>query len=184
MIRFTQTELRHIFISILVLAFAVSGLNPYRLAAFSLPLALGFIAHELAHKFAAARYGYFAVYRMWAMGLLLALLVGLASRGRVLIAAPGAVVILTAYFTRRESGLIGLVGPLTNLAVAACFFPLRYFGGFISDIGNFGIFINLWLAFFNLLPVPPLDGYRTASWNKKIWLITFLPIMATIVLFV
>ncbi|MCD6434530.1 MAG: site-2 protease family protein, partial [Candidatus Diapherotrites archaeon] len=35
-----------------------------------------------------------------------------------------------------------------------------------------GAYINFFLAFFNLLPVPPLDGSKVIVWNKFVWLIT------------
>jgi Zn-dependent protease len=187
MVRFTQTELRHISISVLVLAVAVSGLGPWRwlgteevarrLAAISIPLAVGFIAHELSHKLVAMRYGYWAVYRMWSFGLLLALLIGIGSNGEMLFAAPGAVVILAPWYTRRESGLIGLAGPLTNIALACCFLPLSYMGGMLAQIGRFGAFINLWLAFFNMLPVPPLDGSKVFFWNPSVWIAIEAPLL-------
>ncbi len=170
MVRFTGIELRHIFISVLILAIAVSGFDFHQLVVISLPLAIGFVAHELAHKFTAIRYGYWAVYRMWTFGLLLALVVGLASRGRLLFAAPGAVVILSPYFTSREAGLIGLAGPITNIALAGCFYLVSYLPGMIGLIGFWGALINLWLAFFNMLPIPPLDGSKVFFWNPRIWI--------------
>jgi len=187
MVRFTETELRHISISVLALTAAVSGIGffplesvGYRLAAISIPLTLGFVAHELAHKYVASRYGYFAVYRMWTLGLAFALLIGLASGGRLLFAAPGAVVIMSPYFTRRQSGLIGLAGPVTNIAIAGCFFPLSYLPGVVGMIGFLGAQINLWLAFFNLLPLPPLDGEKIFSWNPAIWVAIEAPLFVLI----
>jgi Zn-dependent protease len=168
MVRFVRRELRDIAISVLILAVAVSNFDYVRLAVISLPLALGFILHELSHKFIAIRYGYWAAYRMWIPGLALALVVGLASGGRFLFAAPGAVVIMSSYFTSRESGLIGLAGPTMNLGLAGCFYAASYLPGIIGAIGYYGAFINLWLAFFNLLPVSPLDGSKVWQWNSKI----------------
>ncbi|MBA7501502.1 hypothetical protein ES706_00072 [subsurface metagenome] len=188
MVHFIETELRHILISVLVLAVAVSGIGflsledtGYRFAVISIPLALGFITHELTHKYVANRYGYFAVYRMWPLGLVFALLIGLASGGRFIFAAPGAVVILSSYFTRRQSGLIGLAGPVANIAIAGCFFPLSYLSGVVGDIGLWGAYINLWLAFFNLLPIPPLDGKKVFSWKPAIWVAIEMPLLALIV---
>ncbi len=191
MVHFIKTELRHILISVLVLAVAVSGVGflplegvGARFAAISIPLALGFIAHELTHKYVANRYGYFAVYRMWTFGLVFALLIGLASGGRFIFAAPGAVVILSSYFTRRQSGLIGLAGPVVNIAIAGCFFPLSYLSGVVGTIGFWGTLINLWLAFFNLLPFPPLDGEKVFLWKPAIWAAIEIPLLAFVVIFI
>ncbi len=191
MVHFIKTELRHILISVLVLAVAVSGIGflslegvGARFAAISIPLVLGFIAHELTHKYVANRYGYFAVYRMWTFGLVFALLIGLASGGKFIFAAPGAVVILSSYFTRRQSGLIGLAGPVVNIAIAGCFFPLSYLSGLIGTIGLWGALINLWLAFFNLLPIPPLDGEKVFLWKPAIWAAIEIPLLVFVVIFV
>ncbi len=65
------------------------------------------------------------------------------------------------------SGIIGAVGPLSNLIVAIVFgiilrliFPLISIPVFSSLIIllNFVVYINVLLAIFNLVPLPPLDG--------------------------
>lgn len=67
---------------------------------------------------------------------------------------------------------VALAGPLVNLVLAAVFAGvLRWFGGSLapiaSDLLSSAVLINLVLAIFNLMPIPPLDGH---------WLlITFLP---------
>jgi len=60
---------------------------------------------------------------------------------------------------------VGLAGPLANIILAIlCTLFLR--AGiiepytFIGKLLGFGIFINLLLAVFNLIPIPPLDGSR------------------------
>ena len=188
MVRFTDVEVRDIIISILVLAVAVSGIGfislngvAQRIAAVSVPLSLGFIAHELTHKYAAGKYGYISVFRMWPLGLAITLIVGLGSGGQFLFAAPGAVVILAPYFTRRQGGLISLGGPLMNAAIAMCFLPLNLLPGLIGTIGYWGARINLWLAFFNLIPIPPLDGQKVFSWNPAIWAAIELPLLASLI---
>ncbi len=177
MLRFEKEELRDITISVGVLAVAVSGIGPewkgletilVNLAVVSLPLVVGFFAHEMVHKTVAERYGYKSYYQMWTQGLLFALVVGVASSGRFLFAAPGAVMIQARNATTEEHGKISFAGPLTNLGVAALFFPLTSSSGLISSIGHFGVFINLWLALFNFLPIGPLDGKKIFRWNKKL----------------
>jgi Zn-dependent protease len=57
-------------------------------------------------------------------------------------------------------------GPVANVVVAivgaVIFRVLELVGttGFISDLAFWLVFYNLLLAFFNLLPIPPLDGYN------------------------
>jgi Zn-dependent protease len=186
-LRFTELELRHIGISVLVFAVALSGVGfqpvdevAARLFAVVLPLAAGFVLHEMAHKYAASTYGYFSVYRMWKPGLVIALVIGLVTGGRFLIAAPGAVVILAPFLTLRQNGIIALVGPLANLALAALFYPLVYSGGLVGLMGYLGARVNLLLAFFNLLPFTPLDGVKVFLWKPAVWAAVAVPSLVLI----
>lgn len=60
--------------------------------------------------------------------------------------------------------LIGLAGPLTNILMAVILsFAIKFNLGlplFIVSIIKQGILVNIVLAVFNLLPIPPLDGSR------------------------
>ena len=64
------------------------------------------------------------------------------------------------------SGLIAVAGPLSNLTLAIIFTALlRIAVGFSLGLGiivafKLIIFINLLLAIFNLVPIPPLDGSK------------------------
>jgi Zn-dependent protease len=72
------------------------------------------------------------------------------------------------YFRNPRQGmmLVSVAGPLANLLVALlCALILRIAKGatgpaaaFIAQGAYYGLFINCTLAWFNLLPVPPLDG--------------------------
>ena len=137
----------------------------------------GFIFHELAHRQVARYYGVYARYRAWYTGLLLAVTIAFLSAKMLgmpfVLAAPGAVYIVGAMgFIHPLLELrIAEAGPLANIVVSITFFvgsaltpnPWHYYLGYISSV-------NAWLAFFNLLPVPPLDGYkimriRTVEWG-------------------
>ena len=62
---------------------------------------------------------------------------------------------------------IGLAGPLANVIVAFIFSIisriLPVFSPLVTTILFYAVAINLVLAFFNLIPVPPLDGSRILS---------------------
>lgn len=80
---------------------------------------------------------------------------------------------------RRDIAIVGIAGPLSNLLLAFIFLLLlRFFGfGFLYELPvqtelqanlvyfailflYYGVYMNITLAIFNLLPVPPLDGSR------------------------
>lgn len=66
------------------------------------------------------------------------------------------------------AALIGASGPLSNIAVAVIFgILIRLSGEFLSValpplllLLNIVVFINVLLAIFNLVPIPPLDGSK------------------------
>ncbi|MDP9365145.1 MAG: site-2 protease family protein [Chloroflexota bacterium] len=63
--------------------------------------------------------------------------------------------------------LVAFAGPLSNVAQAAVVaIPLRLAGRDIYELGQLGTFlgsfilVNVLLAAFNMIPVPPLDGHK------------------------
>jgi Zn-dependent protease len=155
-----------------------------------------FVFHELAHRIAARRYGFQAVYRVWIPGLILAM--GSALLG-FLFAAPGGVHIMITQDTaenRAKLGKSALAGPIVNivLTIVFIFFTIIFLGFVqsymaatgksmsqlaswvisIGDIGIIGMQINAWLAFFNLIPWGNFDGNKVFQWNKKVWIIVFI----------
>jgi len=181
---YTEREIRDLFISTIVIGFifSLSNLTLPNLIASIVIVAITFVLHELAHRNVARKFGAYAEYRLWPSGLLLALILGIVSGGRVIFAAPGAVYISALKFSRwrseytniknEEHGVISIAGPLTNLFIALGFLILNsiYPWGFFW----MGASINIFIAFFNLLPLPPLDGYKVMRWDRKTWLAIFI----------
>lgn len=177
MVRFSKGEVRDILISMVVIAgvfaYVFAGRN-LQVALVLLPatlvtVGLGFVLHEIAHKLMAIRYGFWAEYRLWLEGLVLALVT---SYFGFVFAAPGAVYIHGNYIDRDVNGKISIAGPLTNIMLALIFLmassvlpsPLR-------DVAVLGYAVNSFLALFNLIPIAVLDGAKVFRWNPLIWLI-------------
>jgi Zn-dependent protease len=180
---FSKEEIRDILISVLVVAliFSYSYSNPKQTFVlfpyYLIIVVLSFLFHELAHKSVARKFGCISFYKMWTTGLLLSLVFMLIG-AKIII--PGAVVIYPFTFgrwgfkriklTAQEIGIISVSGILVNIFIAIVSRP---FVGLFS-IQNFDFFfalsyINSFLAFFNLLPIPPLDGSKVIVWKPWFW---------------
>lgn len=130
---------------------------------------VGFLLHEIAHKVVAVEHGQIAEFRADYQMLFLALMGAFVD---FLFAAPGAVY-HQGRVTQRENGLIALAGPVTNLLLVLLFLPLVILPGVFGVIGKMGIWINLFLATFNMIPFGPLDGKSVFQWSKPVFAAVF-----------
>ncbi len=176
-----KREMRDLIIAAVVLSavFAYEGFNVSaflaNLPAAAVGVALGFLLHELAHRFVARRYKCHAEFRLWNTGLVMAVLFALISNGMFIFAAPGAVVIHEAIdvwgnvrpLGRKRYGIVSIAGPVTNVLLTGAFFAANLL--YTSNVFAFAMLVNVWLAIFNMLPIPPLDGSKIFAWDKRLW---------------
>jgi Zn-dependent protease len=210
--RITRREEADLFIAWLAisLAFAIIKIAPYgilgppihvtlidALKFFSIALftvGIGFIIHEMAHKFTAIRYGYWAEFRKDNNMLLVAVV--MASLVGFVFAAPGATVIYTNSYdgrglSREQNGKISAAGPVVNLLLCIPFAFLFIIAGglaaletrnmtILAELGLAGIQINAMIATFNLIPLSILDGTKVWAWNKPVFLVLILVAVAVL----
>ncbi|MEM2280962.1 MAG: AN1-type zinc finger domain-containing protein [Candidatus Bathyarchaeia archaeon] len=151
--------------------------GPVMLALFALAVAASFLAHELAHKFAAQREGLWAEFRLMLTGLILTAISIISPIFKII--SPGAVIIF-GFTQRRSVGKISMAGPATNMVLsmvlAGLFFTVK------QPFLIYASAINSWIALFNLIPFGVLDGYKVFTWSKSIWGLAFTTSLALTIL--
>ena len=148
---------------------------------------IGLVLHELAHKFAAIKFGFWAEFHKNNFMLLVA--VALAALVGFVFAAPGATVIYSTRpdgrtLNREENGKISAAGPVTNLVLCIPFAVLIFATtpqSLLYQIGIFGVQINAMIAAFNMLPISILDGNKVLSWNIPVFVLLLATSFAVLV---
>lgn len=149
--------------------------NPTLLVSWGVWVIGSIVLHELAHGWAALWQGdetprltghmtWNPLVHMGGMSLVVFALVGI---------AWGQMPVNPSRFrSRHGDALVSLAGPAMNVALAVvCIVLAAVWGGYFQWVSNplwvnflifftTGAFLNVTLAAFNLLPVPPLDGSR------------------------
>jgi Zn-dependent protease len=180
--KFTNKEINDLLIAwfMISLAFAILFSGPnfsfvFMVSFFisALTVGIGFLFHELMHKYFAQKYKLKAEFHAFYNMLFLALLFSFFG---FIIVAPGAVFI-QGRITKERNGKISLAGPMTNIILSFLFLvPILFFNfeGILGLFFNYGFSINSILALFNLIPVMPFDGRKIYVWNKGIYTISVL----------
>jgi len=187
-----KVEVEHLLLAWLVLSLCFSLRYIFEIPS-ALPLlfgislgtvGVGFIVHELTHKFTAQRYGFWSEFRIWPLGLVMTVLFSVISAGQFVFAAPGATYVKPRYSASsssqvtedKQNGIISLAGPLSNVALAIIFLLVSEASGLLGSLGALGFQVNLWLAAFNMIPFGGMDGQKVLSWSILIWAAFTIPL--------
>ena len=180
----SNTEVSHLLAASALVALAGLGLTGWALGDIQILAVLltGFVAsflgHEIMHKLVSVRRGFYALFRIYPAGALVTLITAVLPIPFKVI-MPGAVV-FSGSAGPRDVGLIALAGPVFNISFAAVLLGLNLVTGYwmLDAIAQ----LNLFLAFFNLLPIPPLDGEKVFRWSVKVWAAVFASALAFMLL--
>lgn len=162
-------------------------LNTVQLVAIAIiPTLLAIVVHEVAHGWVAFRLGDSTAYMLGRLTLnplkhidligtilvplVLILTVGFAFGW----AKPVPINFRNLRHPRRDTVLVAAAGPFSNLLMAIAWGVIIKLTSLLPDnvttlalpllyMGMFGIFINIILMVFNLIPIPPTDGGRIAT---------------------
>ncbi len=163
----------------LTIAFGANSIfryDPLGLLLAGVAVATAFVFHELAHRWVARKYGLIARYKAWYPGLALAVILALVTAkflgSAIIFAAPGAVVIVASMgFTGSVAEMyVSAAGPASNILIAYASLVLSHvlpppYSFWLSYLGR----VNSWIAFFNLIPLPPLDGSKVMRYSVTTW---------------
>jgi Zn-dependent protease len=133
----------------------------------SILFSLGFILHELAHKYVAQGYGLWAEFRLNMTGLLLT---AISIVSPIKFIAPGAVMI-AGYTDKERMGRTAFAGPLVNIVITTALLivlPILPSAALYQAVLA-GAAINAFLALFNLIPFAVFDGQKVYAWNRRYW---------------
>ncbi len=177
-------------LSAIAVGVAITGFTvftrPYIGLLMILLLSISFVIHELSHRMEARKLGYIAFYRINKIGLLLTLASFFLP---FKIITPGEVAFYSIYKppSIRDIAVISLMGPLANILLAvmlkttSIILMIQGFNIYTIDlIARIGSF-NGYIAFFNLIPVPPLDGSKIIRYSLQLW---FILLILSAVLFI
>jgi Zn-dependent protease len=183
-------------------------------------LVFAMVAHEYAHAVTALQQGDDTAYTLgrvtlnpiphidpW-MSLLLPALLFFLSQGQFTFGGAKPVPINSRKFRnyRRGDIIVSAAGVTTNLFLSILFAGIFVLLGLVArgapaatgvvDTAQrmmvFGIYLNLLLCFFNLIPIPPLDGShllyhalppRAGAWYRGLGRFGYLPLFALMFLF-
>lgn len=147
--------------------FSLTFLNLFLIS--GLTVGIGFLFHELSHKYLAQKYHCFAEFRAFDTMLVLAILMSFFG---FIFAAPGAVMI-KGYINTEKNGKVSVAGPVMNIILAIMFFIMVKLN-ILTGIANYGFFINSLLATFNMIPIWNFDGSKVLKWNKTVYFLTLI----------
>lgn len=137
--------------------------NAFKFAA--LVAAPGVILHELGHKFVAMALGYSATFSVYWFGLFLGIFLKLISSPFMILASG--FVSIPGIQNPLQNSFIAFAGPFVNLVLwIGSWLILNNAKNLKRKTALFLYLtkrINMILFIFNMLPIPPLDGYQVFS---------------------
>jgi Zn-dependent protease len=139
--------------------------------------AISVVLHDFAHRYFATRHGHDADTQFWGLGTVIMFLTAwlygnaFATSYRNLVKRQGE-------DEPRELGIEMVAGPCVSIVLMVLFLALAQAGGLWAIAGGVGFSINLMTAVYSLMPIATMDGGAVWKWNRALYLMLFLPMIA------
>ncbi len=200
--KFTPAEFRGFVISVLVIAFVISfkewgrgaevelGYGLLHLFNAVLVVALSMLVHYSVQKIAALQAGLKVEYKMWTIGLLIALVFSFASRGNIWFVIPGGILFhhlaghRLGWFRYDINyfaiGILSLWGVVASIGLAMFFKIVE--NVITSSLITKAIVFNLIYAVYSILPIPPTDGNKVYFGSRLLYAFSLFAVVGVAVL--
>ncbi|MBW2972560.1 hypothetical protein KY359_05990 [Candidatus Woesearchaeota archaeon] len=150
-------------------------------------VALVLAVREIAHKTIAVWLGYKSQYKGWLLGLVVGLVVAFVSNGYLLFIAPGRMEITHLPIHRlgkgyyelnmKHLGWIAMAGPVATMLLAVLFKSLSVTSA--APVFHKAMMISIWIALFDMIPIPPFNGSRTFFGSRFIYVFVLGALIGT-----
>ncbi len=178
--KFSNDEIKAIIVTTIILGFVASfsewgkdvfdfkiGFINYFNAALIVGLAI--LVRVSVQRIAGLWVGLRVEYKEWFLGLMISLVLVFVTKGKLMFLVPGGIFL---HFLERQRlgsfryglsyGTVGFVcfwGVVANVFLATVFKVLSLMMPYNPLLAK-AVIINMWMALFSMLPIPPLDGSR------------------------
>ena len=171
------------------------GLINYLIAA--IIVGLSFFVHHAGQRLAGLYYGVKAEQKIWWYGIIIALVITLVTRGSLgnfgfFAASSTTITILAAHRLGKIRyganisilGKTAIAGPVFNIFLASLTKTTSWIFPSLNQVFMQDLFVfNIWIAFINFLPIPPLDGSKAFFASRSKYAFAFSTIISYILLF-
>jgi PKD repeat protein/Zn-dependent protease len=140
--------------------------------------AVSVLLHDFAHRYFATRYGHDTDIQFWSLGTVIMFLTAwlygnaFAQSYRTFVNRDE-----NADETRKL-GIEMVAGPVVSIILMLVSLFMVQFGGIWVIAGGLGFTINLITAVYSLIPISTMDGSAIWKWNRALYLVLFIPLIA------
>ncbi|MEI7856201.1 MAG: hypothetical protein WCH85_01700, partial [Methanomicrobiales archaeon] len=139
--------------------------------------AISVILHDFAHRYFATKHGCDADIQFWGLGTIVMFLTAwlygnaFAQSYRNIVNRPGEDNV-------QEIGIEMVSGPCVSIILMILFLAIIPLGDLWAIAGSVGFIINLVTAVYSLMPIETMDGLAIWRWNRGVYLVLFVPLIA------